>query len=209
MPPLKVVFLWHMHQPWYLWPGSPEAALPFARLHACSGYYDMPWLLQRFDHTRVVFNLVPSLTEQILRYARGETTDRLLELSRCPAADLEPEDQADLLSHFATGHPESVLDASPRYARLLHKRGLVRAAQNIEQVCRLFSADEYRDVQVWLNLAWCGYALRRETEVVRELRAKDEGFTEDEKLALLDAMQTAIAQVLGLYRQAAATGRAA
>ncbi len=208
MPALKVAFVWHMHQPWYLWPGTREAALPFARLHACSGYYDMPWLLNHFARTTVVFNLVPSLTEQIVRHARGETTDHLLELSRRPAGDLEPEEQADLLTHFATGHPESVLEASPRYARLLHKRGLVRHTESIQQVSRLFTVEEYRDVQVWLNLAWCGYALRREAEVVRELRAKDQGFTEDEKLALLDAMREATGRVLPLYREVAAAGRA-
>jgi len=88
MRPVQVAFVWHMHQPWYLWPEGMEAALPFVRLHAYAGYTDMPWLVRRFDDTRVTFNLVPSLMAQIVGYARGEITDQPLELCRRPAVDL-------------------------------------------------------------------------------------------------------------------------
>ena len=208
MATLKVAFVWHMHQPWYLWPGTREAALPYVRLHACSGYYDMPWLLRELGQTTVTFNLVPSLTEQIARYARGEVTDRLLELCRRPAAELGPDDQCGLLTYLGRGQPEGVLEASPQFARLSHKRGHVRNSQEVERLRRAFTEAEFRDVQVWLNLVWCGYGLRRDSEVVRELRGKDRDFTEDDKAALLGEMQAATGRVLDLYRQAAADGRA-
>jgi alpha-amylase/alpha-mannosidase (GH57 family) len=206
--PLQVAFVWHMHQPWYLWPGTREAALPFVRLHACASYYDMPWLLHDFDRTHATFNLVPSLTEQIARYARAEITDRSLELCRRDPADLEPADRRHLLTRFRTGHPVNATETSPRYAQLLHKRGLGRNAERIDAVASKFSDDELRDLQVWLNLAWCGYALRAESEVVRELRARDRGFSEDDKLALLDEMQGVLPRVLPLYRSLAEGGTA-
>ena len=208
MATLKVAFVWHMHQPWYLWPETREAALPYVRLHAYSGYYDMPWLLREFGETTVTFNLVPSLTEQIARYARGEVTDRLLELCRRPAAELDPDDQSELLTHLGRGQPEGVLEASPQFARLSHKRGHVRNSQEVERLRRAFTEAEFRDMQVWLNLVWCGYGLRRDSEVVRELRAKDRDFTEGDKLGLLSEMQAAMGRVLDLYRQAASSGRA-
>lgn len=203
-----VAFLWHMHQPWYPWPGTKRAALPFARLHASSGYYDMPWLLGRFEDTRVTFNLVPSLVGQLQAYAAGELTDRALELSERDASDLSLDDQRYLLTHMCGGQPMGIMAASPRYGELLHKRGPDRKPEAIDRACRFFREDEYRDLQVLFNLAWCGFALDAEYEVVRALRAKGRDYTEDEKRALLEAMRAALSRVVGLYADAAADGRA-
>lgn len=207
MAQLNVVFIWHMHQPWYVWPDSDRAALPFARLHACSSYLNMPWLVQQFADTRVTFNLVPSLTEQLIRYADGSLTDHTLELCRRDAADLTAADRQWLLTRLTAGHATSIMEASGRYRALLHKRGLGRNEQRIEEVAATFTVEEMRDVQVWLNLIWCGYALRAESPTVRALIAKDHHFTEAEKHALLDEMQQALQRVLPLYRQLVENGQ--
>ncbi|MGC9318169.1 MAG: hypothetical protein ACP5KN_09060 [Armatimonadota bacterium] len=208
MDRLCVAFVWHMHQPWYLWPNSSRAALPFARLHATSAYYDMPWLLSRFDDTRVTFNLVPSLIEQLRGYAAGEVSDRALELSLRDPEDLGLDDQRYLLTHMCGGHPGGAMAASPRYGELLHKRGVDRNPTSIEGACRIFTKEDYRDLQVLFNLAWCGFALDHHSEVVSELRSKDRDFSEDEKRALLGEMQRAVAKVVDLYAEAAAQDRA-
>jgi len=205
---LKLALVWHMHQPWYPWPESGRAALPFARLHAYGSYYDMPWLVRQFPRTTVTFNLVPSLLAQIAGYARGEITDRELELSRRPAAELDPEDQAHLLTHFTAGHPDHLRELSPRYAQLSHKRGLSRNPESIEAAREGFSPQDWLDLQVWLNLACCGYGLQRENGVVRELWAKDRGFAESEKQALLHELQAAIGRLPALYAAAEDEGRA-
>ncbi len=196
---LYVAFLWHMHQPCYLWPESGRAALPFVRLHASSSYYDMPWLLRHFQDTRVSFNLVPSLIEQLRGYADGKITDRALELSLRDPDDLGLDDRRYLLTHMCGGHPSGAMAVSPRYSELWHRRGVDRNPEAIDRACRAFAGSDYRDLQVLFNLAWCGFALERESEVVRELRDKDSGFTEDEKLALLDEMHSALAGVVELY----------
>ena len=208
MADLAVAFIWHMHQPWYVWPGASEAALPFARLHATASYFDMPWLLDDFEDTRVSFNLVPSLIEQIARYAAGEMSDRGLRLSGADPADMNPADRRWLLGRFAMGHPSNAMEQSARYAQLLHKRGLGRNASRIDEVTEQFTTPELRDVQVWCNLAWCGYGMRAESQVVRDLVAKDRNFTEDEKHALLHEMQGFVSQVVDRYRQVAAQGKA-
>ena len=41
VPPVDVAILWHMHQPDYRDPGTGRLALPWVRLHAVKGYYDM------------------------------------------------------------------------------------------------------------------------------------------------------------------------
>ena len=40
-----IVFLWHMHQPYYVSPVSDIALLPWVRLHAIKDYYDMAKLV--------------------------------------------------------------------------------------------------------------------------------------------------------------------
>jgi alpha-amylase/alpha-mannosidase (GH57 family) len=208
MSPVKVAFVWHMHQPWYVWPDSDRAALPFARLHAYASYHDMPWLVRQFPNTTATFNLVPSLMKQIVGYARGEITDQPLELCRRPAADLDADEQAYLLTHFPSGHPDHIGELSPGYARLSHKRGLFRNADRIAAACRDFALQDWLDLQVWMNLACCGYALQRENGVVRELWAKDRDFTEGDKAALLAELEGILARLPALYAAARAEGRA-
>ncbi len=208
MVPVHVAFVWHMHQPWYLRPNSQRAALPFVRLHASSAYYDMPWLLSRYEDTRVTFNLVPSLVRQLEGYVAGEITDRALELSLCDPADLNLDDRRYLLTHMCAGPSTGALAASPRYGELSHKRGPDRKPEAIDRACRIFDSADFRDLQVLFNLAWCGFALATESEVVAELRRKDRGFTEDEKLALIAEMRAAMERVLERYRTVAEHGGA-
>lgn len=208
MPVIKVAFVWHMHQPWYLWPDSREAALPFARLHGYSAYTDMPWVLRQYEATKVTFNLTPSLTAQIVGYARGDITDRPLTLCMRPAEDLDTDDRIYLLKHFSAGHPDRLSEMHTEYRRLLHKRGLVRNDAALEAVQREFTVQEMRDLQVWMNLACCGYALLRENLTIRDLWAKGKGFTEDEKFALLAELQHVLEVLPSLYRSAQEEGRA-
>ena len=62
--PLFVAFLWHMHQPWYIWDEDGESALPWVRLHTVKDYYDMPKLLEDTGFPATI-NYVPSLLRQI------------------------------------------------------------------------------------------------------------------------------------------------
>ena len=84
-PPLRVVFLWHFHQPWYpTFDGAPPA-LPWVRLHALKDYYDLPAILSEEPRVHHTANLVPALLDQIDLLARGGT-DAFLEIARTPAS---------------------------------------------------------------------------------------------------------------------------
>ena len=67
--PLQVAFIWHMHQPCYKDPQVGQYVLPWTYLHAVKDYYDMAALVDETEGARAVFNLVPSLLEQIQDYA--------------------------------------------------------------------------------------------------------------------------------------------
>src|SRR5258708_12048122 len=61
MPTLRVILLWHQHQPFYKDLVSGEYRLPWVRLHALKDYYGMVKLLDGFPNVHQNFNLVPSL----------------------------------------------------------------------------------------------------------------------------------------------------
>src|SRR5205807_1609632 len=65
MAQLRVVVLWHQHQPFYKDLVTGLYRLPWTRLHALKDYYGMVKLLDEFPQVHQTFNLVPSLIAQI------------------------------------------------------------------------------------------------------------------------------------------------
>ena len=61
MAQLRVVVLWHQHQPFYKDLVTGLYRLPWTRLHALKDYYGMVKLLDEFPQVHQTFNLVPSL----------------------------------------------------------------------------------------------------------------------------------------------------
>src|SRR3954470_5941532 len=92
-PAIHLLFLWHMHQPYYKDLVSGEYRLPWVRLHALKDYYGMVKLLDEFPSVHQTFNLVPCLITQIQEYVAGTAKDPLLNLASKPAAELTREDQ--------------------------------------------------------------------------------------------------------------------
>ena len=82
-----------MHQPDYRDPVSGQTLLPWTWLHGVKDYGEMLETIVETD-ARVTVNLVPSLLEQLERYANGDDRDRWLELlSRSPKELSDPERQ--------------------------------------------------------------------------------------------------------------------
>src|SRR5213592_3238619 len=75
MKELAVAFLWHLHQPYYTDPLTKTAPLPWVRLHAIKGYFDMGVLLDEHPDVRVTVNLTPSLLLQLQGLADGSVAD--------------------------------------------------------------------------------------------------------------------------------------
>ena len=103
--PLDVVIVWHMHQPYYKDPLKNEYALPWTYLHGIKDYFDMPAIVEDTPGARAVFNLVPSLIEQLLDYAAGTAVDPFLEKGKAAPADLSQDDRVFLLENFFLGQP--------------------------------------------------------------------------------------------------------
>lgn len=46
---LRLILLWHMHQPIYKNAITQEYDLPWVFLHAIKDYYDMPWHVEPLE----------------------------------------------------------------------------------------------------------------------------------------------------------------
>ena len=117
MPVLRVVVLWHQHQPFYKDLVTGHYRLPWVRLHALKDYYGMVKLLDEFPSVHQTFNLVPSLITQIQDYVTGAARDPFLEVAAKPARDLTPDERHFALQYLfqaaGTGVPYQVFLALP------------------------------------------------------------------------------------------------
>jgi alpha-amylase/alpha-mannosidase (GH57 family) len=203
----NVAFLWHMHQPYYVDPVTQTAVMPWVRLHSAKGYLDMISVIEDFARIRLNFNLTPVLLLQIKELIEGKIWDRWLEWSRKPAADLTEEERFAILENFFKIQWDNLVKPYPRYWELLNKRGLTFYRDEVRRGLRYFSNQELLDLQVWFNLAWCGYTARRLFPELNELIRKGRGFTEKEKHRVLDIHLECMRLVLRKYREAEERGQ--
>ena len=203
----NVVFLWHMHQPYYVNPATQTAMMPWVRLHGVKGYLDMISIIDDFPGVRVNFNLTPVLMLQVKELIEGKIRDLWLEWSRKPAAELEEQEKFAILENFFKLHWENLVKPYPRFWELLNKRGLTFYRDDVRRGLRYFSAQEYLDLQVWFNLAWCGYTAERLYPELAELKRKGRNFTESEKQRVLDLHIEILRLVVRKYREAEERGQ--
>src|SRR5205814_1086035 len=141
---VHLAFLWHHHQPYYRDPRTDRAALPWVRLHATKDYYGMAKLVSEFPKVRANFNFVPSLVDQLDRYANRGASDAWLEVMEPEAASLGPANGERVVSLGFYANVKTMIGRFPRYEALYRKK-LIGAR---------FSNQEVLDLQVLSTLAW-------------------------------------------------------
>lgn len=188
---LRLAFFWHQHQPYYRDPLTGRAALPWVRLHATKDYYGMPKLISEFPRIRATINIVPSLGEQLLRYAHDGASDDWLEVMAPDAAHLKETERTKLLARGFHANERTMIAAFPRYLELFRKR----------LVGSRFSRQDILDLQVLANLAWMHGTLLESDPLIAGLRKKGRDFTETEKLALLARQREIAAEILPMHRR--------
>ncbi|HEV8128360.1 MAG TPA: glycoside hydrolase family 57 protein [Candidatus Eisenbacteria bacterium] len=197
--PILLALVWHMHQPSYFHAPTGRALLPWVRLHATKDYRDMADRLRSYPRVHCTFNLTPVLLDQIERIAAGEE-DEALRLARLLPMELTPADRAAVLRDFFSVHRERMLEPRPRY------RELQRRASEERSGGPPLSEAEMRDLQTWFHLAWIDPIYAAE-EPIRSIIAKGEGFTEEEKRAVLAFGIELTGSVIGAYREAVIAGQ--
>jgi len=180
-----------MHQPYYKNLLTRETDLPWVRLHAVKDYLDMVEMLEKFPKMRLVFNLVPSLLEQIEDYASRNIHDKFLELTLKPAKDLNQQDKKFIHDKFFCINKDKVIALIPRYYELYFKK-----QRKIE-----FTQADYLDLQVWFNLAWIDPGFRSDMPELKALAAKGRYFSEEDKQVVLCKQECILQGIIPAYNK--------
>jgi alpha-amylase/alpha-mannosidase (GH57 family) len=189
-----------MHQPDYRDPISGQTLLPWTWLHGLKDYAEMLKTIAE-TRARVTVNLVPSLIEQLERYADGSDHDSWLELVTRYPESLDSTERRFVVEHFFSVNIETQVLVHHRYRQLYFLRGTL-SDQDIER----FSVQDLLDLQVWFLLAWTGSHLRRKKPLIPELIRQRHSFTQVQKLELLDLCHAEIALILDFHRKLEAEG---
>ena len=146
MPVLRVVILWHQHQPYYKDLVTGEYRLPWVRLHALKDYYGMVKLLDEFPLVHQTFNLVPSLITQIQDYENGSASDPFFSVASVPAKDLTLAERRFALRYLFQANPVHLIGRYPRYAELFDRFKSV--GSDPDRADKFFQHQDYTDLQV-------------------------------------------------------------
>jgi alpha-amylase/alpha-mannosidase (GH57 family) len=152
MPALRVIVLWHQHQPYYKDLVTGEYRLPWVRLHALKDYYGMVKLLDEFPNVHQTFNLVPSLITQMQDYVAGTAHDPFLRVAAIPAKDLTINERLFALQYLFQANPVNMIGRYPRYHELWER--FRSAGDSPERAEKYFQPQDFTDLQVLSQIAW-------------------------------------------------------
>jgi len=202
---VDLAFLWHQHQPYYPDDVAGENPMPWVRLHGVKDYYGMALHLQEFPEMRCTINLVPSLVLQLQTYTERGASDRFLDVSRIDAAGLNESDCLFLLNHFFMANAQTMIRPFSRYFELYQRRAPGR--NTAPEALRRFNDRDFRDLQVWFNLAWIHpLVFERDTDL-RELRKRGRNFSEQDKKQVLDKHLEILKAVIPIHKKLADSGQ--
>ena len=203
MAQLRVVVLWHQHQPFYKDLVTGQYRLPWTRLHALKDYYGMVKLLDEFPQVHQTFNLVPSLITQIQDYVSAEAQDPFLQVASKPAKDLSIGERQFALQYLFQANLVNVIGRYPRYRELWEKfHGLGDSPERAEKV---FQVQDLTDLQVLSQIGWFDEFFLAEADVA-ELIRKGRNFTLEDQQFVMARERELLARVLPVHAAAAKNG---
>ncbi|WP_022670436.1 glycoside hydrolase family 57 protein [Hippea alviniae] len=183
---VRVAFLWHMHQPFYL-DSAGSMRLPWVFLHAIKDYYDMPYLAERYNAS-VSFNITPSLIKQLNLYAEnGVKSDCFLKLITQKPSELSSKEREWVVKICKSSQFDTMVKPLEKYAELYDKNSL--------------DDKELTELEVLFLLSWCGNYLRKNSEIVAELLKKQKDYDENDKNALIHELLLFIKKILPFYKE--------
>jgi alpha-amylase/alpha-mannosidase (GH57 family) len=202
-PAIHLLFLWHMHQPYYKDLVTGEYRLPWVRLHALKDYYGMVKLLDEFPGLHQTFNLVPSLITQLQEYVAGTAQDPFLQVAAMPAAEMDLAERQFALQYLFQANAENMIGRYPRYRELAQQfNGRPQDAQNN---ARRMSDGDITDLQVLSQIAWMDEFFL-DDPTVAELISKGREFSLKDQEQVIAIQQNFLAKVLPAYAAAGKRG---
>src|SRR5437868_6080453 len=203
MPTLRVILLWHQHQPFYKDLVTGQYRLPWVRLHALKDYYGMVKLLDEFPHVHQNFNLVPSLVAQIQDYVAGSAQDPFLEVASKPAKELSENERRFALQYLFQANPQNLIGRYPRYKELWER--FREHGNHPDRAERYFQPQDFTDLQVLSQIAWFDEFFLEEREIAALVR-KGHNYSLDDQQFVIARERELLARVLPAHAAAAEKG---
>ena len=203
MPALRLILLWHQHQPFYKDLVTGEYRLPWVRLHALKDYYGMVKLLDEFPEVHQNFNLVPSLITQIQDYVVGTAQDPFLKVAAKPGNDLTLHERIFALQYLFQANPTNVIGRYPRYRELWER--FREHGFSAEKAEKYFQPRDVTDLQVLSQIAWFDEFFLEEKDVAALIK-KERNYSLDDQSFVIARERELLAKVLPAYGDAAKKG---
>jgi alpha-amylase/alpha-mannosidase (GH57 family) len=203
MPALRLILLWHQHQPFYKDLVTGEYRLPWVRLHALKDYYGMVKLLDEFPNVHQNFNLVPSLITQIQDYVAGTAQDPFFEVAAKPARDLTLQQRKFALQYLFQANPGNLIGRYPRYWELRER--FREHGYSAEKAEKYFEPQHFTDLQVLSQMAWFDEFFLEDNDVVALIK-KERYYTLEDQEFVIARERELLGKVLPAYADAAKKG---
>ncbi|HEU4416870.1 MAG TPA: glycoside hydrolase family 57 protein [Candidatus Angelobacter sp.] len=202
-PGIQLLFLWHMHQPYYKDLVTGEYRLPWVRLHALKDYYGMVKLLDEFPAMHQTFNLVPSLIEQLQEYVSGAAHDPFLEAASRPAQEMGLGEKMFVLRYLFQANVDNMIGRYPRYRELwseFHTRpeDATAAAHRLRDI-------DITDLQVLSQIAWMDEFFLEDQDI-HGLIDKGRNYSLQDQQLVMARQREFLARVLPAYAEAGKRG---
>ena len=197
---LSLAIYWHMHQPIYELEGT--YLMPWVRLHAVKDYLDMVLVLEKFPKLKLNINIVPALLDSIIDYAEDGYHDIHSELSVSDTDKLTDEEKAFILNNFFSSKFETMIYKSETYLNLYKKR-FSRDVAVLED----FSEDEISDLMALFNLVWIDPVHYERYPRLKELWAKQKGYTKSERIEIISIQKQIIREIIPVFKKYVQLGR--
>ena len=203
MSALRLILLWHQHQPFYKDLVTGAYRLPWVRLHALKDYYGMVKLLDEFPNVHQNFNLVPSLITQIQDYVAGTAQDPFLKVAAKPAKDLTQSERQFALQYLFQANIANVIGRYPRYRELWER--FREHGFSAEKAEKYFLPRDLTDLQVLSQIAWFDEFFLEDEDVAGLIR-KERDYSLEEQSFVIARERQILAKVLPAYADAAEKG---
>lgn len=190
---------WHQHQPLYYKNEDGVYTRPWVRVHATKDYYDMAAIVKNYPNVHLTYNITPVLMKQLDDFVNNGAKDYYWVLSEIPADELTIEEKTFILTRFFDANWTNIIGRFPRYQELLDLRGGTDSAA-IETAVNSYSDQDFRDLQIWFNLAWFDPTWL-EQEPLKTIVEKGSGFSEEDKVILFDQVRYVMAQVIPIHKE--------
>jgi len=200
---IHLLFLWHMHQPFYKDLVTGEYRLPWVRLHALKDYYGMVKLLDEFPEVHQTFNLVPSLIAQMQEYVSGNAQDPFLQVAARPASEMDLAERIFAVQYLFQANIDNMIGRYPRYRELWQEFG-INPHEAPTHVKRMSNAD-VTDLQVLSQIAWMDEFFL-DDPTIAELIKKGREYSLDDQQHVIEIQKKFLGRVLPAYADAGKRG---